>query len=236
MNAVAVAALCVAAAVAQRGRDRAGRETSRSRSQPFRSSWRPLCLALSAPWLCAISSMLGEGVRPLTRWVSYTASRAIQELRPDLVAYRFRLMTSIGLRSRGRALCPRFSISLRARVSLGAGHGGPSAALRETGPLSLRIRRRPRFRDARGCRNDTLPSVVGHRLWSGGLQAAWPWALECSGEGPDPASFRLSSVVCPRCWGLDLRVPQSPREGVVGSTAFLGTGPGSPAFVRAVSG
>lgn len=95
----------------------------------------------------AISSMLGEGVRPLTRWVSYTASRAISGAAAGVVA--FRLMTLTGhqpgsgvdlgsamLVAVGTTLCLQsLDIAFGAVVFKLRGHGRLNALVKDLTPL-----------------------------------------------------------------------------------------------------
>lgn len=137
----AVAALCLAAAVAQRGRIELGGRLHAS------ISTFPVLLSAAlfgplAAMVVSIASMLGEGFRPLTRWVSYTASRAITGAAAGLVAVYLQGLSGtedIGsalLVAVGTTLCLQsLDIAFGAVVFKLRGHGRLSALLKDVTPL-----------------------------------------------------------------------------------------------------
>jgi putative nucleotidyltransferase with HDIG domain len=137
----AVAALCLAAAVAQRGRIELGGRLHAS------ISTFPVLLAAAlfgplAAMLVSITSMLGEGFRPPTRWISYTASRAISGAAAGLVAV---YLGGLGgsqdlgnalLVAAGTTLCLQsLDIAFGAVVFKLRGHGPLKALLKDVTPL-----------------------------------------------------------------------------------------------------
>ena len=137
----AVAVLCVAAAVAQRGRIELGGRLHAS------ISTFPVLLSAAlfgplAAMLVAVASMLGEGFRPPTRWISYTASRAISGAAAGLVAVYLQGLSgsedlgSALLVAAGTTLCLQsLDIAFGAVVFKLRGHGRLSALLKDVTPL-----------------------------------------------------------------------------------------------------
>ena len=145
---LAVAALCIASAIAQRGRIELGGRLHAS------ISTFPVLLgaALFGPlggMFVAISSMLGEGFRPPTRWVSYTASRAISGAAAGVVAFRLTTLTGnepahamdLGaalLVAAGTTLCLQsLDIAFGAVVFKLRGHGRVNVLVKDVTPLLL---------------------------------------------------------------------------------------------------
>lgn len=137
----AVAVLCVAAAVAQRGRIELGGRLHAS------ISTFPVLLGAAlfgplAAMLVAVASMLGEEFRPPTRWISYTASRAISGAAAGLVAVYLQGLSgsedlgSALLVAAGTTLCLQsLDIAFGAVVFKLRGHGRLSALLKDVTPL-----------------------------------------------------------------------------------------------------
>jgi putative nucleotidyltransferase with HDIG domain len=139
-NPWAVVALCLAAAVAQRGRIELGGRLHAS------ISTFPVLLGAAlfgplAAMAVSVASMLGEDVRPVTRWASYTASRSITGAAAGLVALRLQELSRPDLGSAllvaaGTALCLQaLDISFGAVVFKLRGHGRLSALLKDVSPL-----------------------------------------------------------------------------------------------------
>lgn len=166
-NPWAVAALCVAAAVAQRGRIELGGRLHAS------ISTFPVLLGAAlfgplAAMAVSVASMLGEGFRPITRWVSYAASRAITGAAAGVVALRLQELSGADLGSAlliaaGTVLCLQaLDVSFGAVVFKLRGHGPLSALLKDVSPLLFA----------------SIPlyaPVVG--LLCYGYKSGWPWVL-----------------------------------------------------------
>jgi putative nucleotidyltransferase with HDIG domain len=135
----AAAALCVAAALAQRG------QIEVTGAHKVSISLFPILLAalLCGPvgaMAVSVSSMLGEETRPFTRWVLYVSSRSLTGAAAGVVAFSFGLETlpSILAATAAAAVCMQIlDLAFAAFVFTLRGHGSPVAALREIGPLSL---------------------------------------------------------------------------------------------------
>lgn len=87
----------------------------------------------------SVASMLGDA-RPVTRLVLYASSRALTGAVAGVVAAAFSLETfpSILAATAAAAVCTQvLDLVFAALVFSLRGHGSPTAALRETGPLSL---------------------------------------------------------------------------------------------------
>ena len=138
-NPAALVFLCIAAALAQRG------QIEVTGAHKVSISLFPIILAavLCGPlgaMAVSVSSMLGEGTRPFTRWVLYASSRSLTGAVAGLVATAFGLETfpSILAATAAAAVCTQvLDLIFAALVFSLRGHGSPFAALRETGPLSL---------------------------------------------------------------------------------------------------
>ena len=138
-NPAALAFLCIAAALAQRG------QIEVTGAHKVSISLFPIILAavLCGPlgaMAVSVSSMLGEETRPFTRWVLYASSRSLTGALAGLVASAFGLDTfpSILAATAAAAVCTQvLDLVFAALVFSLRGHGSPFAALRETGPLSL---------------------------------------------------------------------------------------------------
>jgi putative nucleotidyltransferase with HDIG domain len=136
---LAVAALCIAAVLAQRG------QIELTGEHKVSISLFPILLAavLCGPvgaMAVSVSSMLGEEKRPLTRWVLYASSRSLTGAAAGVVASKFGLdgLPSILAATASAALCMQIlDLAFAAFVFSLRGHGSPVAALREIGPLSL---------------------------------------------------------------------------------------------------
>jgi putative nucleotidyltransferase with HDIG domain len=138
-NSAALAFLCIAAALAQRGQiDVTGAHKVSISLFPIILG-AVLCGPLGA-MAVSVSSMLGEETRPYTRWVLYASSRSLTGAAAGLVAAAFSLETfpSILAATATAAVCTQvLDLAFAALAFSLRGHGSPVAALRETGPLSL---------------------------------------------------------------------------------------------------
>jgi putative nucleotidyltransferase with HDIG domain len=138
-NPPALAFLCIAAALAQRG------QIEVTGAHKVSISLFPIILAavLCGPlgaMAVSVSSMLGEETRPFTRWVLYASSRSLTGAIAGLVAAQFGLSAfpSILAATVAAAICTQIlDLFFAALVFSLRGHGSPISALRETGPLSL---------------------------------------------------------------------------------------------------
>ena len=140
-----VAALCLAAALAQRG------QLEVTRALKVSISLFPILLAavLFGPigaMAVSVASMLGEEKRPLTRWVLYASSRSLTGALAGVIAFSFgvdnlsspELFSLILAATAAAAVCMQvLDLAFAAFVFTLRGHGTPAAALREIGPLSL---------------------------------------------------------------------------------------------------
>jgi putative nucleotidyltransferase with HDIG domain len=144
-NPFALAALCLAAALAQRG------QLEVTGALKVSISLFPILLAavLFGPigaMAVSVSSMFGEETRPLTRWVLYSSSRSLTGALAGVIAFSFsadnlsspETFPSILVATSAAALCMQvLDLAFAAFVFTLRGHGSPVAALREIGPLSL---------------------------------------------------------------------------------------------------
>lgn len=161
---LAVAALCLAAALAQRG------QVQVSGALKVSISLFPILLAavLFGPMgamAVSVASMLGEPTAPLTRWVVYASSRSLTGAAAGLIAVGLsgESLASILGATAAAAICMQaLDLVFAAVVYTLRGHGSPIAVLREMGPLSL----------------SALPVYVpGVALLALGYQAVSPWVL-----------------------------------------------------------
>jgi putative nucleotidyltransferase with HDIG domain len=136
---LAVAALCIAAALAQRG------QVEITRALKVSISLFPILLAavLFGPigaMAVSVSSMLGEERRPATRWILYASSRSLTGAVAGVVASSLSAETfpSILIATAAAAACTQIlDTAFAAVVFTLRGHGGPIAVVRDLGPLSL---------------------------------------------------------------------------------------------------
>ena len=163
-NPFAVGALCVAAALAQRG------QIDFSGAHKVSISIFPILLAavLFGPlgaMAVSVASMLGEETRPLTRWILYVSSRSLTGAVAGVLAISISdgTLPSILAASAVAALCMQaLDLAFAAAVYTLRGHGSPLAVLRELGPLALMA----------------LPVYVpGVALLAFGYEALSPWIL-----------------------------------------------------------
>ena len=163
-NPYAVGALCVAAALAQRG------QLQMSGLLKISISLFPILLAavLFGPvgaMAVSVASMLGEETVPRTRWVLYTSSRSLTGAAAGILASALSAesFASILAATAAAALCTQLlDLAFAAVVYTLRGHGSPVAAVRQIGPLSL----------------TALPLYVpGVALLALGYQAVSPWVL-----------------------------------------------------------
>lgn len=135
----AVAALCIAAALAQRG------QIDLTGTLKVSISLFPILLAAVmfgpiAAMAVSVSSMFGEETRPFTRWVLYASSRSLTGALAGVIALGFdpRTLPSYLAATAAAAICMQIlDLAFAAFVFTLRGHGSPFAALREIGPLSL---------------------------------------------------------------------------------------------------
>jgi putative nucleotidyltransferase with HDIG domain len=135
----AVGALCVAAALAQRG------QVQVSGALKVSISLFPILLAavLFGPigaMVVSVASMLGEPTTPLTRWVVYASSRSLTGAAAGVVALSLggESLASVLAASAAAAVCMQaLDLVFAAIVFTLRGHGSPLAVVREMGPLSL---------------------------------------------------------------------------------------------------
>ena len=145
-NPLFVGALCLAAALAQRG-------------QVEVSGWLKVSISLFPILLAAVlfgpigamavslSSMLGEDTRPATRWALYASSRSLTGALAGLVAFSIcqpapqpdaASFASVLAATAAAALCTQFlDLGFAAVVFALRGHGRLGVVVRETVPLSL---------------------------------------------------------------------------------------------------
>jgi putative nucleotidyltransferase with HDIG domain len=163
-NPFAVGALCLAAALAQRG------QLDFSGAHKVSISLFPILLAavLFGPlgaMAVSVASMLGEETRPLTRWILYTSSRSLTGAAAGVLAISISdgTLPSIVAASAVAALCTQaLDLAFAAVVYTLRGHGSPVAVLRDLGPLALMA----------------LPVYVpGVALLSFGYETLSPWIL-----------------------------------------------------------
>jgi len=160
----AVGALCVAAALAQRG------QLQMSGLLKVSISLFPILLAavLFGPigaMAVSVSSMLGEEMVPRTRWVLYASSRSLTGAAAGILASALSAgsFASILAATAAAALCTQaLDLAFAAIVYTLRGYGSPLAAVRQIGPLSL----------------TALPLYVpGVALLALGYEAVSPWVL-----------------------------------------------------------
>jgi putative nucleotidyltransferase with HDIG domain len=136
---LAVGALCLAAALAQRG------QLQMSGLLKVSISLFPILLAavLFGPigaMAVSVSSMLGEETVPRTRWVLYASSRSLTGAAAGILAFAFSAgsFASILAATAAAALCTQaLDLSFAAIVYTLRGYGSPLAAVRQIGPLAL---------------------------------------------------------------------------------------------------
>ena len=163
-NPFAVGALCLAAALAQRG------QIDFSGAHKVSVSLFPILLAAVifgplAAMAVSVASMLGEETRPLTRWILYVSSRSLTGAVAGVLAISIseETLPSILAASAVAALCTQaLDLAFAAVVYTLRGHGSPITVLRELGPLALMA----------------LPVYVpGVALLAFGYEAVSPWIL-----------------------------------------------------------
>jgi putative nucleotidyltransferase with HDIG domain len=166
-NPWAVGSLCVAAALAQRGRIELGRSLHAS------ISTFPVLLSAAlfgplAAMAVAIASMLGEGFKPFTRWSTYAASRAVTGAAAGAVALELQRVSagdlgSVLLLAGGTTLCLQaLDISFGAVVFKLRGHGDLRLLIKDVTPLLF-------------ASVPLYAPVVGLLVY--GYQAVSPWVL-----------------------------------------------------------
>jgi putative nucleotidyltransferase with HDIG domain len=160
----AVAAVGVAAALAQRG------QVQMSGPLKVSISLFPILLAavLFGPlgaMVVSVASMLGEQTTPITRWVLYVSSRSLTGAAAGSLAATLtgQSLTSILAATAAAAMCTQaLDAAFAAIVYTLRGHGRPLAVLREMGPLIV----------------TALPVYVpGVALLAFGYQTLSPWVL-----------------------------------------------------------
>jgi putative nucleotidyltransferase with HDIG domain len=163
-NPFAVGALCLAAALAQMG------QLDFSGAHKVSISLFPILLAavLFGPlgaMAVSVASMLGEEIRPLTRWILYASSRSLTGAVAGVLAISIsdETLPSILAASAVAALCTQaLDLAFAGVVYTLRGHGSPLAVLRDLGPLALMA----------------LPVYVpGVALLGFGYEALSPWIL-----------------------------------------------------------
>jgi putative nucleotidyltransferase with HDIG domain len=138
-NPFAVGALCLAAALAQRG------QIDFSGAHKVSISLFPILLAavIFGPlgaMAVSVASMLGEETRPLTRWILYVSSRSLTGAVAGVLAISISQETlpSILAASAVAALCTQaLDLAFAAVVYTLRGHGSPITVVRELAPLAL---------------------------------------------------------------------------------------------------
>jgi len=160
----AVVALCLAAALAQRG------QVQVSGALKVSISLFPILLAavLFGPigaMAVSVASMLGEPTAPITRWVLYASSRSLTGAAAGLIALGWSgdsLASILGATAAAAICMQALDLVFAAVVFTLRGHGSPVAVVREMGPLSL----------------TALPVYVpGVALLALGYQSVSPWVL-----------------------------------------------------------
>jgi putative nucleotidyltransferase with HDIG domain len=161
---LAVAAVSLAAALAQRG------QVQMSGALKVSISLFPILLAavIFGPvgaMIVSIASMLAEETRPFTRWVLYTSSRSLTGAVAGVLASALigQTLASILAATAAAAICTQvLDVAFAAIVFMLRGYGRPLAVLREMAPLSL----------------TALPVYVpGVALLAFGYQTVSPWVL-----------------------------------------------------------
>jgi putative nucleotidyltransferase with HDIG domain len=138
-NPWAVGALCLAAALAQRG------QVQMSGLLKVSISLFPILLAavLFGPigaMAVSVASMLGEETKPATRWILYASSRSLTGAVAGVVAAALTAesFASILVATAAAALCTQaLDLAFAAIVYTLRGYGSPIAAIRQIGPVSL---------------------------------------------------------------------------------------------------
>jgi putative nucleotidyltransferase with HDIG domain len=161
---LAVAAVSLAAALAQRG------QVQMSGALKVSISLFPILLAavIFGPvgaMAVSVASMLGEETRPFTRWVLYTSSRSLTGAVAGVLATALggHTLASILAATAAAAVCTQvLDVAFAAVVFMLRGYGRPLPVLREMAPLSL----------------TALPVYVpGVALLAFGYQTVSPWVL-----------------------------------------------------------
>ena len=161
---LAVAAVCLAAALAQRG------QVQMSGALKVSISLFPILLAavLFGPvgaMTVSVASMLGEATKPATRWVLYASSRSLTGAAAGSLAAAIHgdSLASILAATAVAGICTQvLDAAFAAIVFRLRGYGNPLAVLREMAPLSL----------------TALPVYVpGVALLAFGYQTLSPWVL-----------------------------------------------------------
>jgi putative nucleotidyltransferase with HDIG domain len=163
-NPWAVGALCLAAVLAQRG------QLEVSGALKVSISLFPILLGAVlfgplAAMLVSISSMLGEELRPYTRWVLYAASRSLTGAAAGLIAVELShttLPSILAATAAAAVTTQALDLAFAAIVFTLRGHGSPLTVARTLGPLSM------------GSMPLYVP-VVG--LLAFGYEAVSPWVL-----------------------------------------------------------
>jgi putative nucleotidyltransferase with HDIG domain len=136
----AVAALCVAAALAQRSRIELGGSLHASIST-FPVLLSAVLFGPLAAMAVAIASMMGEGFTPFTRWATYTASRSVTGAAAGAVAMQLQAITgddmgSVLIVASGTTLCLQaLDIAFGAVVFKLRRHGDLRVLIRDVTPL-----------------------------------------------------------------------------------------------------
>jgi putative nucleotidyltransferase with HDIG domain len=138
-NPWAVGSLCLAAALGQRG------QVEVTGALKVSISLFPILLAavLFGPigaMLVSVSSMLGEEVRPYTRWILYASSRSLTGAVAGLIAFAISdgSLPTILAAAAVAAVCTQIlDLAFAAIVFTLRGHGNPLTVARTLGPLSL---------------------------------------------------------------------------------------------------
>jgi putative nucleotidyltransferase with HDIG domain len=141
-NPWAVAALCLAAVLAQRGRIELGRDVHASIST-FPVLLGAVLFGPLAAMPIAVASMLAEPFRPTLRWVSYASSRALTAAAAGLVAFRFagdgpsELASIVGAACAAALAAQSLDVAFVALVVRLRGLGTPVSLLKTVSPLLL---------------------------------------------------------------------------------------------------
>ncbi len=138
-NPWAVGALCLAGALGQRG------QVEVTGALKVSISLFPILLAAVlfgpiAAMVVSVASMLGEEMRPYTRWVLYSASRSLTGAVAGLIATNLtdQSLASFLAAAAAAAICTQLlDLTFAAIVFALRGHGNPLAVARTLGPLSL---------------------------------------------------------------------------------------------------
>jgi putative nucleotidyltransferase with HDIG domain len=139
-NPWAVAALCLAAVMAQRGRVELGRNLHASIST-FPLLLGAVLFGPLAAMPVAVASMLAEPFRPTLRWISYASSRSLTAAAAGLVAFKFvgegpsELANVVGAACAAALTAQSLDIAFVAVVVRLRGLGTPSSLLSTLSPL-----------------------------------------------------------------------------------------------------